>query len=147
MKTIVFEISYLGICGCGGRKFERTIEMRETQTLQGLHNVIIKELRWDDDHLYSFFMDNKAWSNNKECEYARPGQEEPLDSNSASIPLNKLGLKPEQKFLYIFDFGDDHQFRIQVKGFGKTTAGKKYPLTAEAKGKAFMQYPTHKKSE
>jgi len=143
MKTIVLKISYLGICGCRGRKFDRTIEMQESQTLQDLHNAIMKELQWDDDHLYSFFLNNKAWDNNKEQEYTRPDQEEPLEANSAKIPLNKLGLKPRQKFLYIFDFGDEHQFRIQAKGFGETVAKEKYPIIREAIGKAFEQYPDY----
>ena len=140
MKTIIFKVSYLGICGCGGTTLERTIEMKETQTLQQLHDAIIKELQWQDDHLYSFFLSNKAWDNNKKYEYTRPDQDEPLEANSAKIAISKLCLKQKQKFVYVFDFGDDHQFRIQVKKFGKTIKGKKYPLTLEAKGKTFEQY-------
>jgi len=143
MKTVVFKISYLGACGCGGRKFERTMELKETQTLVNLHGAIIKELRWQDDHLYSFFLDDEAWSDNRECEYTRPDRDEPLEANSAKIPLNKLGLKQGQKFVYVFDFGDDHRFRIQVKGFAKTIAGRKYPSTVEAAGKPFKQYPNY----
>lgn len=141
MKTIVFKLLYLGICGSGGKKFERTIEFNETQTLIDLHDAIMKELKWDDDHLYSFFLDNNVWSKNKDSEYTRPNQEDALEANSADISLNKLGFKLGQKFAYIFDFGDEHTFRIQVKNIGKAIAGQKYPLTIEAVGKPFEQYP------
>ncbi|MBI2597664.1 MAG: hypothetical protein HYW50_00535 [Candidatus Diapherotrites archaeon] len=38
MKTIVFKVSY-----SGGKKFERTFEFNETQTLVDLHDTIMKE--------------------------------------------------------------------------------------------------------
>ena len=135
MKTIVFKVSY-----SGGKKFERTFEFNETQTLADLHDAIMKELKWDDDHLYSFFLDNKVWSKNKDSEYTRPDQEDELEAKSADISLNKLGFKLGQKFAYIFDFGDEHTFRIQVKNIGKAIAGQKYPLIIEATGKHFEQY-------
>jgi len=48
-----------------------------------------------------------------------------------------------QKFLFVFDFGDDHQFGIIVKDFGKAQKDKMYPLILESKGKAPGQYPNY----
>jgi len=45
-----------------------------------------------------------------------------------------------QKFLFVFDFGDDHQFGINVEGFGEAEKGKEYPCILEEKGKAPRQY-------
>ena len=145
MKTVTFDVTYLGVCGCGfGREVSRRIEFKETQTLEDLHDAIInKSFGWDDDHLYSFFMDCKPYTGDKRMEYTRPGQDfEHWDEvpNTADVKLKDLGLKPRQKFIYIFDFGDDHRFKIRVKGFGEVERGVKYPWILESKGKAPRQY-------
>ena len=59
-KTIIFMIYYLGQCGCGfSREVARKIELKETQTLDDLHEAIIyQSFGWDDPHMYSFHFDN-----------------------------------------------------------------------------------------
>ncbi|MCD6522166.1 MAG: hypothetical protein J7K68_00295 [Candidatus Diapherotrites archaeon] len=144
-KTIIFDVVYLGQCGCGyGRKITRKIEVKESQTLDDLHDAIInKSFKWTDIHLYSFFMDGKAWSDNRDMEYTRLVPEENLeyDSRTADVCIRELNLRQRQKFFYIYDFGDDHQFRIKVAGFGKVQKGKEYPLILEEEGEAPEQYP------
>ncbi len=65
-KTLIFDVVYLK--GMGHKPKERVmrrIELKETQTLDTLHNAIInKSFKWIDEHLYSFFMDNKPFSEN-----------------------------------------------------------------------------------
>lgn len=144
-KTVIFMVDYLGHCGSGfRRKVARRIELKETQKLDDLHEAIIyKSFKWDDPHLYSFFMDNKAYSKNREAEYSLETDNEFTGekTNSSKTALKDLNLKMRQKFLFVFDFGDDHHFRITVNGFGEVQKGKKYPLLLEVKGKAPVQYP------
>jgi len=144
-KTIIFKVDYLGHCGCGfKRNVTQKIEVKETQTLDTLHDAIIyKSFKWDDPHMYSFFLDNKAYSKNRKMEYTCDFEpdffgEQP---NSSSTKLEDLNLKQNQKFLFVFDFGDDHHFSINVEGFGEIQKGKRYPLVIEEKGKAPEQYP------
>jgi len=144
-KTIMFKVDYLGHCGCGfKRNVTRKMELKETQTLDTLHDAIIyKSFKWDDPHLYSFFMDNKAYTKNRKMEYTCDPEPDLFggEPNSSSIKLKDLNLEQNQKFLFVFDFGDDHRFGITVKGFGETLKGKRYPLIIEEKGKAPEQYP------
>jgi hypothetical protein len=49
-------------------------------------------------------------------------------------------LKKGQRFLFLFDFGDDQQFGIEVEGLGEAKSGERYPLILEEKGKAPKQY-------
>jgi hypothetical protein len=53
-----------------------------------------------------------------------------------------LGLRPRHKFSYLFDFGDDHEFNIQVAEV-QPTANKraKYPRVTARHGRAPQQYP------
>lgn len=130
-KTIKFRIFYLGQRGDGfEREVTRRIEMKETQTL-------------DDPHSYSFFLDNKPYSQNRNMEYSSNTEEvdEYRKPNSTGAKLKAIKLKEGQKILFIFDFGDDHYFSIKVEGFGEAQKGKQYPLILEEKGKAPEQYP------
>jgi hypothetical protein len=71
MQTIVFHVSIPGT----GRVW-RKIELRENQTLEQLHLAIQDAFKFDDDHLYSFFMSGKAWDGSSE--YALPEASEPF---------------------------------------------------------------------
>lgn len=147
-KTVIFEIIYLGQCGCGfSRKVARTIELKETQTLDDLHEAIIyKSFGWDDPHLYSFHLDNKPYSKNRKMEYSYDKGADMFSGekpNSSNVKLKDLKLKKNQKFLFVFDFGDDHQFGIIVKDFSEIKKSVKYPNIMESKGKAPPQYPMY----
>jgi len=138
-------VYYLGQCGCGySERVTRKIELKETQTLDDLHEAIIyKSFKWFDPHMYSFFFDNKPYSRNKKMEYSCNPDSDLDDEkpNSSNTKLKDLNLKKNQKFLFVFDFGDDHHFGIKVVGFGSIQKGKKYPSILGEKGKAPEQYP------
>lgn len=152
-KTILFAVRYLGQCGCGtSEKITRKIELKETQTLDDLHKAIIyKSFKWTDPHMYSFHFDNKPYSGNKDMEYTCEPEayNKQIDNffgihgkrKSTKTKLKDLNLEKNQKFLFVFDFGDDHRFGIKVVGFGNVQKGRKYPLILEEKGKAPEQYP------
>lgn len=52
-RTVVFQVYYLGQMGAGfSRRVTRKIEMKETQTLDDLHEAIIyRSFGWDDPHM------------------------------------------------------------------------------------------------
>lgn len=144
-NTIIFKVSYLGHCGRGTRKkVIRRIELKETQSLDDLHEAIIyQSFKWDDPHLYSFYMDNMPHSRDRAMEYTC---EEHINMdfngpNSSSTKLKELNLFKEQKFLFVFDFGDSHHFEILVEDFGESKKGTVYPVVLEETGDAPEQYP------
>lgn len=116
----------------------RKIEIRGSQTLHHLHKVLIKAFERDDDHLYAFFMNNRAWDDSEE--YGPPyGETDAKDSGKAKIGL--LGLQVKSKFLYIFDFGDCWEHPITVLDIREEVSKVKYPRIIEVKGEAPPQYP------
>ena len=139
-KTIILNIEYLG----WSKKIIRKIEFLEEQTLDDLHEFIIyKTFGWDDPHMYSFFMDNKPYSQNRKMEYASHPEKDFLTGskpNSTETKLKDLNLKKGQRFLFLFDFGDDHNFNIKVEDFSESKEGEKYPKILEEIGKAPKQY-------
>ena len=66
-KGYVFKVSL-------ARNLWRRIKISANNTLLELHNSIQKAYDLDNDHLYSFFMDNKPWSNKRfKCLYDDEG--------------------------------------------------------------------------
>ena len=95
--------------------------------------------------MYAFYMDNKPYSQNRKMEYHCSPEGE-MDffgegkPNSTNTKLKELNLKKKQKFLFVFDFGDDHMFSIKIEDFSQAREGIKYPVILEQIGKAPEQY-------
>ncbi len=89
--------------------FSCWIKLTHNATLYSLHRYIQDALRWDNDHMFSFFMDNKMWS--RRSEYSA----NPYGEGNANICLRNV-LKPKkgEKFIYLFDYGDEHRFDIEI---------------------------------
>lgn len=133
----------------GFRGVHRTIAVRGDQTLVDVHYALQAAFDWDDDHLYSFWLDGKFWSRDGR-EYTHPfqaRQPSPLGSFargpapwSADTPLSRLKLTKGQRIAYLFDFGDEWRVRLTVR---QITAddGHTYPRHLESVGDAPPQYP------
>jgi hypothetical protein len=122
----------------------RRIEIRGDQTLDDLHLAIQSAFDWDNDHMYAFFLSNKAWDQKTEYEG------NPLGEGNAGItPIFTLKLRARKKFLYIFDFGDDLRHSITVEAVVKkgTAPDTDYPRIIEAHGDAPPQYPSAENDE
>lgn len=65
--------------------------MAAKHNLHQLHLAIQKAFNFDDDHLYSFFMDNKKWSYER---YVSPLDED--GPYSDEVTIGELGLYPVQ---------------------------------------------------
>jgi len=138
----------------GFRGIHRTIAIRGDQTLVDVHYALQAAFDWDDDHLYSFWLDGEFWSRNGR-EYTHPfhaSQPNPLGlfahgpAPSAEIRLSRLKLKKGQRIAYLFDFGDEWRVRLTVR---QITAddGQQYPRYLESVGDAPPQYPDYEDVE
>jgi len=115
----------------------RVIELRSDQTLDDLHFAIQSAFRWDADHLYSFFMNGQVWDRN--YGFACPYEEDNPPWTDEAI-IGELGLTPKHRFLYFFDYGDSHEFEVQVVDIRPEAGRGKYPRVVESHGEAPQQY-------
>jgi hypothetical protein len=102
----------------------KAIELKGTQTLDDLASAIINSFDLDYGHLYSFFMNNKAWD--REYEITSPYHSEGKES-AAKHKIHKLNLYEKQKFLFLYDFGDEIKFEIEFMSAAALGNGVKYP--------------------
>jgi hypothetical protein len=92
-------------------KKKKTFEIRisKKDSLFDLHAEILSANRWQLEHSFSFFMSDEFWD--EENEYAG----NVFDAGKSKIKMEKLNLKPGDTFLFLYDYGDEHRFKISVK--------------------------------
>ncbi len=115
----------------------RVIELRSTQTLDDLHLAIQQAIHWDNDHLYSFFMN--GITHDERYRFSCPYEEDHPPWTHEAL-LGELGLVKRHKFLYYFDYGDDHEFEIEVTDIRPTAERRQYPRVVGGHGEAPEQY-------
>lgn len=114
------------------------IQLSAHDTLHDLHILIQQAFEFEDDHMYSFFMDGKPWSKNEfKC---------PLDDEgpcSDEVEIGELDLIEKQNFIYIFDYGDGWRFNIEVFEIKNEENEECNPKIIESKGERPQQYPDY----
>jgi hypothetical protein len=114
----------------------RIIEIAADQTLHNLHYAIQAAVDFDRTHLYSFYMSNKAWDQNSE--YTGPRGRGP---SAAHVQIGELDLRLKQRFLYLFDYGDEHRFEVQLISINvDAPKDVSYPRELERHGEDPEQY-------
>ncbi len=115
----------------------RDVELAEDNTLEDLHLLIQQSYHWQDDHPYSFFLSGKAWD--QESEIGSPWSEARLHTHQ--VQMGQMELEEGQVFLYLFDYGDQHEFDVTVLRINPVAPKGQYPRVLEYHGKAPPQYP------
>jgi hypothetical protein len=132
LQTYIFKVTYLR-----DPDVWRKIEVSENQTLDDLHYAIQKAVRFDDDHLYSFYLSGRAWDSDTEYASPRTGERR----SAAKIKIRDLSLRRKQRFLYLFDYGDEHHFEVQLIDVNlDAPKDARYPRVVERHGKNPSQY-------
>jgi len=119
----------------------RVIEMEEDDSLYSLHLAIQKDVHFDNDHLFSFYV-GRSWRNSIQSFTDDSWKESP--DNFAEITLNQVYPLENKKLYYQFDFGDNWIFEIRKKRGSKDADPKvKYPRLVESIGPNPEQYPVY----
>jgi len=119
------------------RRAFRTIAIRSEQTLRDLQRFIQHAFDWDNDHLFSFYMNGHKYDDRYRfsCAY-----EEDRPPWAYEAVIGQLGLVPGHRFLYHYDYGDDHLFEIKVIAVRPDIPAGNYPRLLDSHGKAPPQY-------
>ena len=81
-------------------------------------------------------MSGRAWGKDKEV--GSPWSDAP--QHTRQVTLENIELRAGQKFLYLFDYGDDHMFDITVRAMNPQASGRDYPCVVGRQGRAPAQY-------
>ncbi|MGL4650136.1 MAG: IS1096 element passenger TnpR family protein, partial [Caldilineaceae bacterium] len=134
----------------------RTIAIRSKQTFEQLHRAIQSAFEWNNDHLFAFFLNGRAYDRTSaivipEDAYevfpvasTPPKPELEIESpNVFNMAIGMIGLEPGDTFLYLFDFGDDHHFNVVCKDVLNKAEPGRYPRVIARKGRSPEQYPSY----
>jgi hypothetical protein len=121
----------------------RDIEIPSSASLYDLAESIVGAYNFDFDHAFGFF------SNLTGNVFRSPvGYELFADSDADSSSKSVKRTKIEQAFrtvgskmTFLFDYGDEWHFKVEVIGIGKPEAKARYPRVVKTVGDAPPQYP------
>lgn len=127
----------------------RDIEVPADITLYKLAKAILDSFHFDFDHMFGF--GNKPGFYHSDVQYElKPeddiidfirGKEKPGDVEETELRTVPFFQKMKDKMYFLFDFGDDWKFEIELINFGEFERKKKYPIVLKINGEAPEQYP------
>jgi hypothetical protein len=105
----------------------RRFLVTEEATLDKLHKIIQIVMGWEGYHQYEFHIDK--------YKYGVPIKDwhDIEIKDSKKIRLNDLALTAEQKFQYVYDFGDYWQHGIKIEKIIPKESSIKYPKCVDGK--------------
>jgi|GEM_PF-2712040 len=130
--VFVFEAELLNVTDVRAR-----VAVAAHEHLTELHGAIQRAFNWEDDHLYSFWLDGEFWSREGE-ELVRPGTPD-TDSATADMPVGELQLDLGSRIAYVFDYGDE--WRVMLTLRDRVEHAGAMPRVSERRGTAPPQYP------
>jgi hypothetical protein len=122
----------------------RDIAIRHLQTFFDLHQAVLKAFEFDAKHSATFYRSNDNWQRGREIsleKYEKQYKADPLLMKETSIGSEIRD--PNQKFIYVYDFGKNWTFLIELINVSKEENPKiTYPATVRSEGIAPSQYGT-----
>jgi Plasmid pRiA4b ORF-3-like protein len=131
-SILVFEAELLNVSGVSAR-----VAVAGHEHLSDLHGAIQQAFNWEDDHLYSFWLDGESWGDDR-TEFVRPGTPD-TNSRWADVPVADLALTIGARVAYVFDYGDE--WRVMLTLCGRVEGTSAMPRVTERRGTAPPQYP------
>jgi len=110
-QTYVFRAELVGFEGV-----RRTVTVNDDLTLVDLHYALQSAFGWDDDHLYSFWIDGAFWGD-EGAHYMHPFHARSIHppGKSACARLDELDLHEGQPIAYVFDFASEWRVALTLK--------------------------------
>jgi len=141
MKIFIFKINL-----AHAKKIKRIIEVEENISLYKLAQAIIKAYDFDFDHPFGFYSSLTPYYYDSEEIYELFTDLKELESSAGAGSVKKTKIKEVwketgDKMQFLFDYGDNWQFIVELAKFGQVEQGKKYPCVLKSVGKAPIQYP------
>ena len=125
-------------------KVYRDVEIEGDKSLSALAEAIVMAFDFEFDHAFGYYSDLKDPYSRKGDRYELFADMEDGDSDAGSVERTTVAQvfrAPGKKMLFLFDYGDDWRFLIEVKALGEKAPKTRYPRLVASVGKAPEQYP------
>lgn len=104
----------------------RDLEIRETDTLEDLHNIITQSFGFDGTEMASFYLSNDTWDQGEEISLFD------LSEDASARLMNETALdsvvhEAQTKLIYVYDFLSMWTFYVELAEIVDETEGNDYP--------------------
>ena len=127
-------------------KVYREIEIESGRSLYDLAAAIVSAFDFDLDHAFGFYSNlrgNYGKSPRKYELFADRGEGDPDDMGVETTPMSAAFPRVGAKMLFLFDYGDDWRFNVEMIGAGEKVPKGHYPRVLSKVGDAPIQYPAY----
>ena len=121
----------------------RDIEIASSDSLYDLAEAIVRAFGFDFDHAFGFYT-----GLTRKTMQAQPRYElfADMDKSTDAQSVKKTSVarafpKVGRKMMFLFDYGDEWLFRVEVVGLGEKVAKARYPKIVASAGASPEQYP------
>ncbi|MFA4888750.1 MAG: hypothetical protein WC628_04155 [Candidatus Omnitrophota bacterium] len=125
-------------------KAMRKIKIAGSRSLYNFARVITKAFDFSFDHAFGFYDSFGSLRNAKMVyELFVDAGEEAISPTAQGVKKTKISqafIKPDEKMLFLFDYGDEWRFTVELKEIRKTEEKESEPVILESVGKAPVQY-------
>jgi hypothetical protein len=125
------------------REVYRDFEVRGSESLYNFAKAIVAAFDFDFDHAFGFFAGTTGniWRSPVRYElFADMGVRDGAAKSVKRTKVEEAFPKPGSKMRFLFDYGDEWQFKVEVTAMRPHQAGTKYPRVVKAVGEAPSQY-------
>jgi hypothetical protein len=125
-------------------KLYRDIEIDSGKSLYDLAEGIVRAFDFDLDHAFGFYSKLTENCLDSPIKYELFADLEGGESDAKSVKRTKVAQAfPDvgSKMLFLFDYGDEWRFKVEMVGMGEKVPKARYPKVIKSMGTAPPQYP------
>ncbi len=112
----------------------RDIELRESSTLEDLHNSIAQAFGFDGTEMASFYKSDEEWNQGEEYMLFSMGEEDEGVNMMNETSLDSVFSRSETKMIYVYDFFNMWTFYVELADIAEPQDGQDYPNLLFAQG-------------
>ena len=105
----------------------RDIEIRETDTLEDLHNSIVQAFGFDGIEMASFYISDDEWNQGEEISMFDTSEGYDKVRLMADTVINEVSDEKKTKLIYLYDFFNMWTFYVELAEIVEEAEGTDYP--------------------
>lgn len=105
----------------------RDLEIRETDTLEDLHNIIVQSFGFDGTEMASFYISDDEWNQGEEISLFDLSEGSSPTRLMNDTPINAEVHEAQTKLIYVYDFLNMWTFFVELAEIVDEVDGHDYP--------------------
>ena len=111
----------------------RDLEIKESDTLEDLHNVITQSFGFDGTEMASFYVSDAMWNQGQEISLFDLSEDASAQLMSDTV-INSIVYEMQPKLIYVYDFFNLWTFYVELAEIVEEIDGASYPNLLFSKG-------------